>query len=47
MTDAQREQVRVQYGFDKPWTVRYVRWLGKLLQGDLGYPLKGAKPVAL
>ena len=37
----------MQYGFDKPWTVRYVRWLGKLLQGDLGYPLKGAKPVAL
>ena len=36
----------MQYGFDKPWTFRYVRWLGKLLQGDLGYPLKGAKPVA-
>jgi peptide/nickel transport system permease protein len=46
MTSEQRQQVRVQYGFDKPWTFRYVRWLGKLLQGDLGYPLKGAKPVA-
>jgi peptide/nickel transport system permease protein len=46
MTPEQRQQVRAQYGFDKPWTFRYVRWLGKLLQGDLGYPLKGAKPVA-
>jgi peptide/nickel transport system permease protein len=45
MTTEQREQVRVQYGFDKPWVVRYVRWLGKAVQGDLGYPLKGAKPV--
>jgi peptide/nickel transport system permease protein len=46
MSQEQRQQVRAQYGFDKPWTIRYVRWLGKLLQGDLGYPLKGAKPVA-
>jgi peptide/nickel transport system permease protein len=47
MTPEQVQQIRVQFGFDKPWTVRYARWLGKLLQGDLGYPLKGAKPVAL
>ena len=46
MTPEQREQIRVQYGFDKPWTIRYVRWLGKLVQGDLGYPMKGSKPVA-
>jgi len=46
MTAEEREQVRAQYGFDKPWTVRYLRWLGRALQGDLGYPLKGAKPVA-
>jgi peptide/nickel transport system permease protein len=45
MSTQQIEQVRAQYGFDKPWTVRYVRWLGQLVQGDLGYPLKGAKPV--
>ena len=47
MTPEQVQQIRVQYGFDKPWTVRYVRWLGRLVQGDLGYPLKGAKSVAL
>ena len=41
----QIEKVREQYGFNQPWTVRYMRWLGSALQGDLGYPLKGAKPV--
>ena len=46
MTPEQIQQIRVQYGFDKPWTVRYVRWLGRFLQGDLGYPMKGSKPVA-
>jgi peptide/nickel transport system permease protein len=45
MSSEQIEKIRVQYGFDKPWTVRYVKWLGRLLQGDLGYPLKGTKPV--
>ena len=45
MTAEQIERIRVQYGFDKPWTFRYVKWLGRLLQGDLGYPLKGTKPV--
>jgi peptide/nickel transport system permease protein len=47
MSPEQRQQIRVQYGFDKPWPVRYVRWLGRLVQGDLGYPLKGTKSVAL
>jgi len=46
MSPEQIEKIRVQYGFDKPWTVRYVNWLGRLLQGDLGYPLKGTNPVA-
>jgi peptide/nickel transport system permease protein len=47
MTSEQVQQIRAQYGFDKPWTLRYVRWVGRLVQGDLGYPLKGAKSVAL
>jgi peptide/nickel transport system permease protein len=45
MTQEQIQHIRVQYGFDKPWTVRYVNWLGRFLQGDLGKPLKGTKPV--
>jgi peptide/nickel transport system permease protein len=46
MTPEQLEKIRVQFDFDKPWTVRYTKWLGRMLQGDLGYPLKGTKPVA-
>ena len=46
MTPEQVQQIRVQFGFDKPWTFRYVKWLGRFLQGDLGFPLKGTKPVA-
>ena len=45
MSPDQVELVRKQYGLDKPWPVRYVRWLGSALQGDLGYPIKGAKSV--
>lgn len=45
MTADQIQKIRVQFDFDKPWTVRYVKWLGRLLKGDLGYPLKGTKPV--
>lgn len=40
------EKIRHQYGFDQPWLVRYFRWLGNALQGDLGYPLKGSMTVA-
>lgn len=45
MSPEQIQKVRAQYGFDKPWTIRYVNWLGRFLQGDLGKPLKGTKPV--
>jgi peptide/nickel transport system permease protein len=46
MEPEQIQKVREQFGFDKPWIVRYGIWLGNAVQGDLGYPLKGAKPVA-
>jgi peptide/nickel transport system permease protein len=45
MTPEQIQTVRQQYGFDQPWVVRYARWMGNVLRGDLGYPLKGAKPI--
>ena len=45
MTPDEIQTVRVQYGFDKPWFVRYLRWLGDALQGDLGYPYKGSRTV--
>lgn len=45
MTAEQLEIVRVQYGFDQPWIVRYGRWLGSALQGDLGFPYKATGTV--
>jgi peptide/nickel transport system permease protein len=45
MPAEQVQRIRHQYGFDQPWTVRYVHWLGRALRGDLGYPYKGSKTV--
>ena len=38
-------KVRQQYGLDDPWILRYFRWLGSALQGDLGFPYKGSLSV--
>lgn len=46
MTPDQVEQVRVQFGLDRPVIVRYFLWLGDALQGDLGFPYKGSMSVA-
>jgi|HigsolmetaAR202D_1030399.scaffolds.fasta_scaffold25243_2 peptide/nickel transport system permease protein len=32
-----KEQIRHELGLDKPLPVRYLRWLGDTLSGDLGY----------
>jgi peptide/nickel transport system permease protein len=45
LTPDQIEVVRIQYGFDQPWFVRYFSWLKDALRGDLGYPFKGSKTV--
>jgi len=45
MPAEQVQLIRHQYGFDQPVAARYVRWLGKALHGDLGYPYKGSKTV--
>ncbi len=46
VTDAQLDALRHEYGLDKPAPVRYVRWLGDVLQGDLGTSLRAKEPVA-
>jgi peptide/nickel transport system permease protein len=40
-----REQMRKQLGLDQPAPVRYLRWLGQTLQGNLGYRILGGQPV--
>jgi peptide/nickel transport system permease protein len=33
------------FGLDQPWWVQYGRWMGRLLQGDLGTSWRTGKPV--
>ena len=45
LSEEQLEQLRVYYGFDKPWYVSYVQWLGRLIRGDLGESYRYQEPV--
>jgi peptide/nickel transport system permease protein len=40
-----REAMRKELGLDQPLPVRYTRWLGLALQGNLGYRAVGGRPV--
>jgi len=40
------EQVRKQYGFDRPWPVRYAEWAAGIARGDLGQSFLRRQPVA-
>lgn len=39
------EQIRKEYGLDQPIPVQYLTWLGKVLQGDLGFSFLNEAPV--
>ena len=47
-TDEQREQFREDNGLDDPVPVRYVKWLGKFVTGDMGkyYQSSSTQPVS-
>ncbi len=40
------EELRARFGLDDPLPRRYVRWLGAVLRGDLGYSMAHNRPVA-
>ena len=40
-----KERLRIEYGLDQPVPVQYALWLGKFLQGDLGYSFVGSDTV--
>lgn len=47
-TDATYEEIaslRQQYGLDKPFFVRYIKWMGGMLKGDLGRSFIYNRPV--
>jgi peptide/nickel transport system permease protein len=46
MTPEQIEGFRRAAGLDQPVPIRYLRWLGDTLQGDLGYSIVSGRPVA-
>lgn len=41
----QIQQLAEYYGFDKPWYLSYVDWLGKVVTGDLGTSHRYHQPV--
>ena len=45
LSEEQIQQMREYYGFDKPWHVSYVEWLGNVVQGDLGRSYIYQEPV--
>ncbi len=40
-----RVKIREQFGLDKPWYVRYYKWLGSMAKGDWGYSFSSKSPV--
>jgi len=39
------DRMRAQFGLDQPILVQYVRWMGSLVQGDLGMSFSSNQPV--
>ena len=45
MTVQQIDEFRVKMGFDRPWYVQYLDFVGKALQGDFGYSFIRHQPA--
>ncbi|MCC5885960.1 MAG: ABC transporter permease [Gammaproteobacteria bacterium] len=45
LSESQLRQLAEYYGFDKPWYLSYVDWLGKVVTGDLGQSYRYHQPV--
>jgi peptide/nickel transport system permease protein len=46
VTPEVKAQMREELGLDEPAPIRYVRWLGRVVQGDFGYSLAARKPIS-
>jgi peptide/nickel transport system permease protein len=44
--ESTREMIRIQFGLDQPWPVRYMRWLQQALQGNFGFSFATRSPVS-
>ena len=45
MDQAQIDALRSTYGLDQPLTGQYLKWIGRILRGDLGVSLDWQKPI--
>jgi peptide/nickel transport system permease protein len=39
------ETLKVKYGMDRPWPIRYFRWMSSAARGDFGYSISYDRPV--
>ena len=46
VSQAKKDELRVQYGLDKPLVEQYVNWVANIFQGDFGTSIRTRKPVA-
>jgi len=46
LTPADIEARRKDLGLDQPIPIRYLRWLGDVVQGNLGYSIVSGRPIA-
>jgi peptide/nickel transport system permease protein len=46
VTAERREELRRQFGIDRPLHVQYLDWMGRVLRGDLGESLLNDRPVS-
>jgi len=45
MTEAMRDRLRSQFGYDRPLAEQYVRWVGNVARGNLGWSHSTNRPV--
>lgn len=45
MTEGMRDRLRAQFGYDRPLPEQYLRWVGNVLRGDLGWSHSVKRPV--
>jgi len=43
---AQIDALRTLYGLDQPYYIQYIKWVSRLLTGDLGFSLDWQKPIS-
>ncbi|MEI8306175.1 MAG: ABC transporter permease [Chloroflexales bacterium] len=43
--ESTRQLIRIQFGLDQPWPLRYAKWITSLFRGDWGFSFSTKSPV--